>query len=191
MNRLLLSFLAGFFRLTAVLGLGVSMAQAMAQEKTVYKCPGNLYTDALSAKEAKDKNCRTLDGAPITVIQAVRPRPSVAASNASSTSSDSGGSKVANQDQKARDADARLILQAELKKERDALDALRKDYNNGQPERRGDERQAAKYAERVQEMKDAITRKMADINSIERELSKMGASTSATTNSSSSNAQPQ
>jgi len=166
------------------------MAHVMAQDKTVYKCPGNLYTDALSSKEAKDKNCRTLDGAPITIIQAVRPRPSASSSRGSS-GSDGSSNKVASQDQKARDADARLILEAELRKERDALDALRKDYNNGQPERRGDERQSAKYAERVEDMKDAITRKNADINSIERELSKMGVSTAAPANSNPTTALPQ
>ena len=47
----------------AALGLSVSLSQAMAQEKPVYRCPGNLYTDALSAKEAADKGCKTLDGA--------------------------------------------------------------------------------------------------------------------------------
>lgn len=178
MNRLITSSRAGFLPLLAALLFGLPVAQLMAQDKTVYKCPGNLYTDALSSKEAKDKNCRTLDGAPITVIQAVRPKPAVSSSRESS-GSDGGSNKVASQDQKSRDADARLILESELKKEREALDALRKAYNNGQPERRGDERQSAKYAERVEEMKDAITRKNADINSIERELSKIGVTSSA------------
>lgn len=175
MNRYLFSIRSVFLPFAAVAWVGLFAAQAMAQDQTVYKCPGNLYTDALSAKEAKDKNCRTLDGAPITIIQAVRPKPSVSSSRASSSSSSGGGSNnVASQDQKARDADARLILETELKKGREAMDALRKEYNNGQPERRGDERQAAKYAERVQDLKDAIARKAADLNSVERELSKIG-----------------
>ena len=45
-------------------------------DKPVYRCPGNpvLYTDTLSAKEAKEKGCRTLEGAPITVLQSPKPR---------------------------------------------------------------------------------------------------------------------
>ena len=50
---------------------------------------------------------------------------------------------------------------------------LRKDYNNGEPERRGDERNFARYQERVAEMKAAIARKEADVAAIRRELSKL------------------
>lgn len=145
--------------------LALSVAHAQ-----VYKCPGNLYTDALSAREAAAKGCKTLEGAPITIIQSVKPRPDTRASNTPTASAP----KVSSGDQKARDADSRLILEAELKKEEDALAALRKEYNNGQPERRGDERQASKYNERVNAMKDAITRKEADVASIRRELAKLG-----------------
>jgi hypothetical protein len=45
-----------------------------------------MYTDALSAKEAHDKGCKTLDGAPITVIQSTPPR---AAANAGARSAGS------------------------------------------------------------------------------------------------------
>jgi chromosome segregation ATPase len=79
------------------------------------------------------------------------------------------------EDQKARDSDARRILEAELRKEEEALAALQKDFNNGQPERKGDERNYAKYQDRVNEMKAAITRKEADVASLKRELAKFGA----------------
>ncbi len=149
-----------------------------AQDKPVYKCPGNLYTDALSAKEAIAKGCKTLEGAPITIIQAYRPKPAPKTNNGNSSNSgaSSGASegRVNTGNQKSRDADSRFILEAELKKEEEALAALRKDYNNGQPERRGDERQSNKYNDRVQAMKDAVTRKEADVASIRRELAKLG-----------------
>jgi len=156
--------------LSLVLSLGLS--QARAEDKPVYKCPGNLYTDALSAKEAKEKGCKTLEGAPITVIQSVVPR-SQGSARASSAGSGA-GDRVGAEDQKARDNDARRILEAELAKEQDALSALQKDYNNGQPERRGDERNYQKYLDRVQEMKDAIARKEADVAALKRELAKFG-----------------
>lgn len=146
---------------------------AQAQEKPVYRCPGNLYTDALSAKEAHDKGCKTLDGAPITVIQSVVPRGS--SGGARSGAAPAGGEKVASEDQKARDADARRILEAELKKEEDALAALQKEFNNGQPERRGDERNFQKYQDRINEMKSALTRKEADVAALRREVAKFGA----------------
>ena len=56
-------------RLPAVLLALVALA--VQAEGTVYRCPGPpvLYTDALSAKEAIEKGCRTIEGTPITVIQ--------------------------------------------------------------------------------------------------------------------------
>lgn len=163
--------MAAMAAMTVVL-LGAS-GSAQAQEKPVYRCPGNLYTDALSAKEAHDKGCKTLDGAPITVIQSVIPRGGSGAR--SGGAAPAGGEKVATEDQKARDADARRILDAELKKEEEALAALQKEYNNGQPERKGDERNFQKYQDRVNEMKAAITRKEADVAALRREVAKFGA----------------
>jgi len=155
------------------ISLGLHSA-AWAEDKPVYRCPGNLYTDALSAKEAHDKGCKTLDGAPITVIQSTLPKsPNAGARPASSAPG--AGEKVGAEDQKARDSDARRILEAELRKAEEDLAALQKDFNNGQPERLGDERNFQKYQDRVNEMKAAITRKEADIASLKRELAKFGA----------------
>lgn len=145
---------------------------AQADDKPVYRCPGNLYTDALSAKEAQDRGCKTLDGAPITVIQSTIPRGNAGSGAAKP---DGAGAKVGAEDQKARDADARRILESELRKEEDALAALQKAYNNGQPERQGDERNFQKYQDRVNEMKAALTRKEADVAAIRRELAKFAA----------------
>jgi len=154
------------------LGLGASNAQA--QDKAVYRCPGNLYTDALSAKEASDKGCKTLDGAPITVIQSIPVRPAAPKATSGGGSAASPEQRVTPEDQKARDTDARRILEAELRKEEEALAALRKEFNNGEPERRGDERNAQKYQDRVNEMRNALIRKEADVVSIKRELAKLG-----------------
>jgi hypothetical protein len=150
--------------LSLVLSGLMPSASAQAEDKPVYRCPGNLYTDALSAKEAAGKGCKTLDGAPITVIQSIKPR------GATGSPASSGGEKVAADDQKARDADKRRILEAELQKEESALAALQKQYNNGQPERQGDERNFQKYQDRVNEMKAALTRKEADVAALRREL---------------------
>ena len=54
--------------------LCTSAAWAEEPAKPVYRCPGPpvLYTDALSAAEARDKGCRTIEGAPVTIVQAPR-----------------------------------------------------------------------------------------------------------------------
>ena len=146
---------------------GASAPQASRGNGTVYRCPGPpiLYTDSISASEAKEKNCRTIEGAPVTVMQTAKPRPVPGVRPE--------GSKIDPADQKARDNDRRQILESELRKEEDSLTALRKEYNNGEPERRGDERNYAKYQERVAELKASIDRKEADVAALKRELAKV------------------
>jgi hypothetical protein len=128
-----------------------------------------LYTDALSAQEARDKGCRLIEGAPVTVVQMPkRPAPPPASGAARS-----GEARVDSAAQRSRDSDSRKILEAELRREEEALTVLKKDFNNGEPERRGDERNFAKYQERVAEMRAAIGRKEADIAALKRELAKL------------------
>ena len=157
-------------------------AQPAAAASQVYRCPGPpvLYTDAISPKEAIEKGCRTIEGTPITIIQAPRPRPAAAPSGGSGSGSSTapraaGEGKVDPAAQRQRDSEARRILQDELKKEEDKLAQLQKDYNNGEPERRGDERNYQRYLDRVAEMKAAITRKEADISALKREIAKLPA----------------
>jgi len=78
--------------------------------------------------------------------------------------------KVDSTIQKARDADRRKILQDELKSEQDKLANLKKEYNNGEPERRGDERNYAKYQERTTNMKEELNRFEKNVEALKREL---------------------
>ncbi len=159
--------------------LTVGCAWAQDGAKAVYRCPGPpvLYTDAITPAEAKARDCRTIEGAPISVVQSRRP--AAAAAPASGSGASSAGSarpsetRVDAAAQKARDTDSRRILENELRKEEDALASLKREFNNGEPERRGDERNFAKYQERVAEMRAAITRKEADIAALKRELAKL------------------
>ncbi|WP_298012391.1 hypothetical protein [uncultured Aquabacterium sp.] len=151
--------------------------EVQAQDKPVYRCPGNLYTDALSAKEAQSRGCKTLDGAPITVIQGPSSQRTQGGQGERAAGSGAGATapKVTSDEQRARDADRRRILEAELRKEEEALAALQKEFNNGEPERRGDERNYQKYMDRVSAMRDAVTRKEADVAALRRELAALGA----------------
>jgi hypothetical protein len=143
---------------------------ALAQGGTVYRCPGNVYTSEITDKEAKERGCRTIEGAPITIVSPPqrKPAPTPAAGGPKPE-----GSKVDAKEQRARDSDARAILEGELRREEDALAALQKDFNNGEPERRGDERNYQRYLDRVEEMRNAITRKQADVAALKRELAKL------------------
>ena len=153
---------------------------AQAQDKPVYRCPGPpvLYTDAISAQEARDKGCRTIEGTPITVISAParRPAPPPAAVVRSPGSSVSPGERVDPAEQRARDSDARRILSEELRREEDRLVEMRREYNNGEPERRGDERNYQRYIDRVSDLRSAIQRKEGDVAALRREMGKLSPS---------------
>ncbi|MEO5697848.1 MAG: hypothetical protein ABIQ60_12030 [Burkholderiaceae bacterium] len=138
----------------------------------VYRCPGNpvLYTDAISEKEAKDKGCKVLEGAPVTVIQTTKPRPP--ARSEARVGAGPASSQVDPAEQRARDSDARRILEAELGREEERLAAMKVDYNNGEPDRQGNERNYQKYLDRVADMKAALARKEGDITALKREIAK-------------------
>lgn len=157
--------------LAAVLLLG-PLCSAWAQAGTVYRCPGNVYTSEITDKEAKERNCRTIEGAPITVVSPPKRAPVQAQAGGNGLPRGE-GTKVDGKEQRARDSDARAILEAELKREEDALAAMQKEFNSGEPERQGGERNYARYQERVEEMRNAIARKQADVAALRREMSKL------------------
>jgi hypothetical protein len=153
--------------------LAASAWPTWAQGGTVYRCPNNVYTSEITEKEAKDRGCRTIEGAPITIVSPQRRPANPPVQVGGNSPPRAEGSKVDAKEQRARDSDARAILEAELKREDEALAALQKDFNNGEPERRGDERNFVRYQERVEEMRNAIARKQADIAALRRELNKL------------------
>ena len=144
------------------------LAVGVRADGVVYRCPGPpvLYTDALSPQEARDKGCRTIEGAPITIVPARQRPPPASAARASEA-------RVDPATQRARDSDARRILEDELRREEGRLADLQREYNNGDPERRGDERNFQRYLDRVAELKAGIARKESDIAAIRRELAKL------------------
>lgn len=152
-----------------LLALAALGAQA---EGTVYRCPGPpvLYTDALSAKEASEKGCRTIEGTPITVMQTAKPR---AAGVPASAEARGAESRVDAQQQRTRDDERRRVLQTELRSAEDRLANAQKEFNNGQGERRGDERNYQRYLDRMAELKDNIARYEADVQALKREISKL------------------
>ena len=151
--------------LAAVSALAPAGAAA-AEGSTYYQCPGNVFTNTITPKEAEAKGCKAMVTHQPTTIPAPKLRNTAAAPGPSASS------KVDAQEQKARDSDARKILQDELAKAQSQLDALQKEYNNGQPERRGDEKNYQKYLDRTADLKAQIARTESDISAITRELAK-------------------
>ena len=59
--------------------------------------------------------------------------------------------------------------------------ALKNELNNGEPERRGDERNYQKYLDRVAELKANIGRNESDIEGIRRELTRIPSASNGST----------
>jgi len=138
----------------------------------MYRCPGNDYKNTISAKEAEKLGCRKLEGAPVTIMQTTKPRAPGGGSAVPAVAGAS-GTRVDPVAQRARDSDARRILESELRSEEGKLAAMEKEFNAGEPERRGDEKNYQKYLDRVAEMRAAIARKQVDVAALRRELQKL------------------
>jgi hypothetical protein len=121
---------------------------------------------------------QAIQGANVTVVPGTRAQPPAAKAGdeAAAPAAPVPRPRVASGDQKARDADARQILLAELKKAESRQAELLREYNNGEPERRSDEtRNYQKYLDRVAELKASLARNESDIASIRRELARQPA----------------
>jgi hypothetical protein len=154
--------------------LTVSCSAAMAQDR-IYRC-GNEYTNTVPANRAKE--CKLIEGGNVTVVPGTRPAAQAPASAEGSkvVTAPPGSPKVDNGEQKARDADARAILESELRKAETRLAELQKEYNNGEPEKNALEmRNPAFYTKRVADLKQEITRNDSDIAGIQRELQRLPA----------------
>jgi hypothetical protein len=146
-------------------GLGLAQAQTTSR---VYRC-GNQYTN--DATDAQARGCKLLEGASVTVVLGARAAPVATAPPAAPAL------RVDSGDQRARDADARQILEAELAKAMSRQSELQREYNNGEPERLGSEsRNYQKYLDRVAQLKASIARNELDIQGLRRELSRLTAS---------------
>lgn len=146
---------------------------SFAQER-IFRC-GNEYTN--NAVDAKTRGCKPMEGGNITVIQGTKPTSVTAGASGPNrhASSAQGAGRVDSTEQRSRDADARAILEAELKKAEARQAELRREYNNGEPEKQGIEgRNYQKYLDRVAAMKAELDRTESDIAGIRRELGRMG-----------------
>lgn len=151
-----------------LIAMALVAVQAHAQEK-VWRC-GNEYTN--NAAEAQKRGCKVMEGGNVTVVQGARPI--ATAPSAGAVRAPAGSPRVDSSDQRARDGEARSVLEAELRKAEARQAELLKDYNNGEPEKQGSEsRNYQKYLDRVAEMKAEIARNESDIAGIRREIGRL------------------
>ena len=164
-------------------------ADSSGAQQRIYRC-GNEYTNLVPTDPSR--GCQLIDRGQPPVVPGTRPSAQAAQSPvpqraplSSSSSSASAAPALAAArtslaEQKARDADARLILASELQKAQNRQAELLRDYNNGEPEKIGGEaRNPQKYLDRVAEMKASLARNARDMDSIRRELARMPAPSAA------------
>ena len=156
-------------RLSVLMLIGTLSMAAYAQNE-VYVC-----TNEQGLKEYKNtgitKGCKRVDLQGVTMIPSPYKKAAVqTAAMKPSPATPPEFPRVDSTTQKARDNDRLHILTEEMKTEEKKLAELKKEYNNGEPERQGNERNYAKYQERVASMKEDLTRTEKNIEALKREI---------------------
>jgi len=163
-----------FRRVLPLLLAALTLPLSHHAQAQIYRCVDAngrpLYTDVKVGK------CQLIDTGPSLPassppIPAPRPPSSSGASSAPAPSSTQANfPRVETSQQRARDDERREILGDELRIEEKKLADLKRVFNNGEPERQGNERNYAKYQERVASMRDEIGRTERNIEALRREI---------------------
>jgi hypothetical protein len=170
----------------SIAGVGVGgVPSALAQgSSTIWRC-GNEYTNNPGPNPAA-RGCREVQGANLTIVEGARPAASAPASTNASGGGAGGSGATANgartaaervdpDQQRQRDAEARRILEQELRRAEERLAQARADYADGKPPRLADERtDSPRYQARVEELRTRVERAQADVAAIRREIDRLG-----------------
>ena len=151
---------------------------ATAAPDKIWRC-GNEYTN--QPGDAKARGCKLVEGGNLTVIEGLKPQGGSRAAASSprpgaapTPAARSEGERVESAEQRARDADARAILEAELRKTEARQAELRQEYQGGEPEKRPEElRNPALHQQRSAALKEQLARVDADVAALRRELARM------------------
>jgi hypothetical protein len=165
--------LKAWFGLIAA-ALAVVAVPAAGQSNSYYVCEGADGSRHITDNEAdarKYKNCQKRGFEVPTIIPAPKLPAARPGNGGAATATPPNFPRVDVAQQKARDEGRRDILEEELAKQEAKCATLKKDFNNGEPERQGNERNYAKYQERVAKMKEDVARCDADIVALKREIS--------------------
>lgn len=138
-----------------------------AAQAQIYRCESADGTPLFQNSPGKD--CKAMNLPSLTTV----PAPRLPAAGARTTTANAASADFPRVDataQRDRDSDRKRILQDELDREKARLEEIRKEYNGGEPERLGNERNYQKYLDRVERLKDDITRSETNVASLRREL---------------------
>jgi hypothetical protein len=156
----------------ALLAAGL-LLHALAQAQ-VYKCVDE--RGRVEFTDTAKRGCKPLDLPGLIAAPPPHQAPARQAGGASRAAAPAAAPAPANfprvdaAQQRARDDDRREILDDELRNEEKKLGNLKRDFNNGEPERQGNERNYAKYQERVAQMRDDLARTERNIEALKREI---------------------
>jgi hypothetical protein len=162
------------FSRTLAVACTVLLCGGVHAQSAIYKCvdpQGRVeFTDTVKP------GCKSLDlpssyAAPARRAGAAPRQGSASVPVASPATSPANFPRVDTSVQKARDDDRRGILNEELRAEEKKLADLKTTFNGGEPERQGNEKNYAKYQERVASMKEDIARAERNIVALRREIS--------------------
>ena len=169
-----LPFVARSVGCAALLATLLAWVAPVSAQNRIYRC-GNEYTNQIKGRS----DCKLVEGGNVTVVRGTSPTPAPASSGSGGAkpvvSAPASAPRVDPAVQKARDSDAKAILEQELRRAQARQAELAKEYNNGEPDKIGGEaRNYQKYLDRVAELKASIARNQSDIEGIQRELKRYG-----------------
>lgn len=165
--------MTSLFLIRSILALLLA-APLMAQAQTaIYKCKTASGVDEFT--DVKRPGCVMLDFIPAPAPRASAPIPAprrvvTPAPSAALALPPGSFPRVDAAQQRTRDEDRRAILTEELNMELQKLATLRQQFNEGQPERQGNERNYARYQERVDSLRAELGRTERNIESLKREI---------------------
>jgi hypothetical protein len=147
------------------------LAAGATESNLIYKCEQPNGTVEYGNGSTVPTGCKRLDVTTTPVVTI--PSPKVNAQKAGAGRGEARPAEFPKVDlaaQRSRDDDRKHVLESELKSQEDRLADLKREFNGGEPERRGDERNYQKYLDRVAQLKDDVARTEANIASLKREI---------------------
>ncbi|WP_423196889.1 MULTISPECIES: DUF4124 domain-containing protein [unclassified Cupriavidus] len=164
----LASSLAASVAAMLVLAVAAWSAPAAAQSSDVYMCTGpNGVPEYRNG--GGGKGCKKLSLPDVVTVPGTRPQGG-GTSRGAAPAAPAAFPRVDSATQRSRDSERRSVLEQELQSEEAKLAGLRAEYNNGEPERQGNERNYQKYLDRTARLRDDIARSEANAASLRREL---------------------
>jgi len=155
-----------------VLSAAASLAQAQAtQEVTIWSCrdkDGRTYVTNLR-EDTTGKNCRIVQQTRVQVV----PAPAQSGGRAESKAAPGSFPKEDSQARASARERQREILDGELAQEQALLTQARKELEEQESVRYGDERNYARVLERLQKYKDAVELHEKNVESLKRELANL------------------